>query len=147
MDMNEEEVSDENAALDILPRPPPAHLSNGAASSSSILLSPLSQPRLTPTFDQTSYLHQCRHHRPLLSLESTWPGVSDSLNLLATAARMRSSSDEEEEPVPLSLRETLGHSEISAISAASAIAASRAVSHRRRGLHLPYFRYFSDPTM
>ena len=145
-----EEMSDENAALDIIPRPQPAHLSNGAASSSSILMSPLSEPRLTPTFDQTSYLHHRCQHRPLLSLESTWPGASDSLNLLATAARTRSSSDdeEEEEPVPLSLRETLGHSGISAISAASAIAASRAVSHRRRGLlHLPYLRYRLDPTM
>ena len=140
-----EEVSDENSALDILPQPPPAHLSNGAASGSSILMSPLSEPRLTPTFAQTSYLHHHRHHRPrpLLPLASTWP-PGDRLNLLATAARLRSSSDEEEGPSSLDLQGTLGrHTGISAVSAASAIAASRAVSQRRRGhLHLPYLRSF-----
>jgi len=136
MDMN-----DENSVMDILPQPPPAHLNNGAASSSSILMSPLSEPRLTPTSAQTSYLHhQHRHQRPqpLLPLSSTWPG-SYSFNLLTTAARKRSSSEEEEEP--LSPRETLGHSGIFAISAASAIAASRAVSHRRRDIPMSNYRY------
>ena len=134
MDMN-----DENFVMDILPQPPPAHLNTGAASSSSILMSPLTEPRLTPTSPKTSYLHHQHRYqrpRPLLPLTSTWSG---SLNLLATAAHTRSSSDEEEEP--LSRQETLGHSGISAISAASAIAASRAVSNRIRDLHMLNYRY------
>ena len=136
-------------AASVIPQPPPAHLSNGAASTSSFMMSPLSEPRLTPTFAPTPYhTHHHHHHlqqhqQPLLSLASSWP-AGDSLHLLATAAHMRSSSEEEErsssaEPSPLP--ETSGHSAISAISAASAIAASRGCTRRRRDLQLPYFRY------
>jgi hypothetical protein len=139
-----EEVS-EASAMDLIPQPPPAHLSNGPASTSSFMMSPLSEPRLTPTFAQTGYLHQHHQPQPLLTVASPWPG-SDSLHLLATAAHMRSSSEEEErsssaEPSPLPLQETIGHSGISAVSAASAIAASRAsLVRRRRDMQMPYFR-------
>lgn len=144
MDMKEE-VS-QTSAMDILPQPPPAHLSNGPASTSSFMMSPLSEPRLTPTFAQTSYLHHPHHHQqPHLSMASTWP-AGDSLHLLATAAHMRSSSEEGErsssaEPSPLPLQETSGHSGISAVSAASAIAASRgSFTRKKRDLQTPYFR-------
>jgi hypothetical protein len=159
MDMKEDnrESSMDIAEAPVIPQPPPAHLSNGAASTSSFMMSPLSEPRMTPTFAPTPYHahphhHQTHHHhhhphhhqqQPLLSLTSPWP-AGDSLHLLATAAHMRSSSEEEErsssaEPSPLP--ETSGHSAISAVSAASAIAASRACTRRRRDLQLPYFRY------
>ncbi len=141
MDMKEE-VS-QTSAMDVLPQPPPAHLSNGPASTtSSFMMSPLSEPRLTPTFAQTSYLH---HQQPHLSVAGTWP-AGDSLHLLATAAHMRSSSEEEErsssaEPSPLPLQEASGHSGISAVSAASAIAASRgSFTRKKRDLQTPYFR-------
>jgi hypothetical protein len=87
----------------VSPQPPPAHLSHATVSTSSFMMSPLSEPRLTPTFAPTTYpAHQ---QPPLLSLASSWQ-AGDSLQLLATAAHMRSSSEEEErssspEPSPL----------------------------------------------
>ena len=107
------------------PQPPPAHISNGAASTSSFMMSPLSEPRMTPTFAPTTYPahphhnHLHHHQPPLLSLASGWPGSStgggDSLQLLATAAHMRSSSEEERssspEPSPLPVTEVSGTSD------------------------------------
>ena len=124
----------------VIPQPPPAHLGN---STSSFMMSPMSEPRMTPTFATSFHHHHHHHHHSqppaLLTLAGTWPS-SDSLQLLATAAHMRSSSEEEErsssaEPSPLPA--TRGHSAISAVSAASAIAASRACTRRRQ---MPYYR-------
>lgn len=104
----------------VSPQPPPAHLSNGTASTSSFMMSPLSEPRMTPTFAPTTYPahqhHSHLHHQPpLLSLASSWPGSNgDSLQLLATAAHMRSSSEEERssspEPSPVPITEVSGMS-------------------------------------
>lgn len=107
--------------------PPPAHHHSNA----SFMMSPLSEPRLTPTFPPLSYSSQT--HMPL----APWPGA-ESLHLLATAAHMRLSSEEEDrsssaEPSPQPMGEASGHSAI------SAIAASRTFMRHKKDF--PYFRF------